>query len=201
MTRTGAGPREEARGDDSHRLQGRRPARGHPLLPKVELGVWALARISLGWVFLWSFLDRFFALGFPTGRQAGGTVDVTAAWINGGSPTTEFLRSETNGRLGEALAGLAGQTWVDWLFMIGVAGIGLALLLGVGVRIAAAGGAVLLLMIWATTLQPADNPFMDHRLIYAILLTGLGMMNIGNVLGLGTIWSHTGLVHKYPFLR
>jgi thiosulfate dehydrogenase [quinone] large subunit len=137
----------------------------------------------------------------PHRAPSGGTVDVTAAWINGGSPTTEFLRSETNGRLGEALAGLAGQTWVDWLFMIGVAGIGLALLLGIGVRIAAAGGAVLLLMIWATTLQPADNPLMDHRLIYAILLTGLGMMNIGNVLGLGTIWSHTGLVHKYPFLR
>lgn len=163
--------------------------------------VWALTRISLGWVFFWSFLDRLFALGFPTGRRTDGTVDKSAAWINGGSPTTDFLRTETEGGLGDALAGLAGQTWVDWFLMIALAVIGLALLAGIGVRIAAAGGALLMLTMWAATLQPADNPLVDHRLIYAMVLIGLGMMNSGNVLGLGTMWSHNGFVHRFPFLK
>ncbi|MER7365496.1 hypothetical protein ABT353_22580, partial [Nonomuraea wenchangensis] len=45
--------------------------------------VWAAARISIGWVFLWAFLDKTFGWGFAT--------PAAKAWINGGSPTTGFL--------------------------------------------------------------------------------------------------------------
>ena len=50
----------------------------------------AALRLSLGWVFMWAFLDKTFALGFGTGRDGEtGVVDRfgDAAWINGGSPT------------------------------------------------------------------------------------------------------------------
>ncbi len=61
--------------------------------------VWALLRISLGLVFLWSFLDKLLALGFATGRNDDGSVDLLgpAAWINGGSPTSGFLLHGTDG--------------------------------------------------------------------------------------------------------
>ncbi|MGI8626498.1 MAG: hypothetical protein ACR2J5_08015 [Geodermatophilaceae bacterium] len=48
----------------------------------------AAARLSIGWVFLWAFLDKLLALGFSTGRDGEtGIVDRfgDAAWINGGS--------------------------------------------------------------------------------------------------------------------
>ena len=44
-----------------------------------------LARISLGWVFLWAFLDKTFGLGYATESKD--------AWIDGGSPTFGFLSS------------------------------------------------------------------------------------------------------------
>ncbi|MEU1639921.1 hypothetical protein ABZ440_44135, partial [Nonomuraea sp. NPDC005701] len=45
--------------------------------------VWAVARIAIGWIFLWAFLDKTFGWGFAT--PAG------KAWVAGGSPTTGFL--------------------------------------------------------------------------------------------------------------
>ena len=44
----------------------------------------ALTRILLGFVFLWAFLDKTFGLGYAT--------EPAKAWINGGSPTTGFLK-------------------------------------------------------------------------------------------------------------
>ena len=41
--------------------------------------MWAIARLSLGWIFLWAFLDKLFGLGHETPSAR--------AWIDGGSPT------------------------------------------------------------------------------------------------------------------
>ncbi|MEV4569763.1 hypothetical protein AB0K12_38895 [Nonomuraea sp. NPDC049419] len=46
--------------------------------------VWAAARIAIGWIFLWAFLDKTFGWGFATPSDR--------AWIAGGSPTTGFLK-------------------------------------------------------------------------------------------------------------
>ncbi|MFI6317602.1 hypothetical protein ACIBG8_08780 [Nonomuraea sp. NPDC050556] len=144
--------------------------------------VWAVARISIGWIFLWAFLDKTFGWGFAT--------PAAKAWINGGSPTTGFLK-------GSNFATLAGQPWVDWLFMLGLAGIGTALVLGIGTRIAAATGSLLLVLMWAAELPLANNPFMDDHIIYAIVLIGLAMAGAGNTLGLGNL----PIVQRNPFLK
>ena len=115
--------------------------------------VWALARISLGFVFLWAFLDKTFGLGHETADKA--------AWINGGSPTNGFLSKGTSGPLADFYHNIAGSAWADWLFMLGLAGIGTALILGIGMRIAAATGALLLVMMWSAVLPPDNNIFMD----------------------------------------
>ena len=152
----------------------------------------ALARIGLGWLFLWAFFDRLFGFGFPT--------DAADAWVEGGSPTTTFLEVESAGPLESVFQGLAGQVWVDWVFMIGLAGIGLALMLGIGVRIAAVTGATLLVLMWAATLLPEHNPFMTERLILALMLIGLAWSDSGETWGFGRSWKQTTLVQRFPFL-
>ncbi|MEV0584533.1 hypothetical protein [Nonomuraea sp. NPDC050310] len=139
--------------------------------------VWAVARISLGWVFLWAFLDKTFGWGFAT--------PAAKAWLNGGSPTTGFLKGAGENALGGFFSGLAGQAWVDWLFMAGLLGVGLALVLGIGTRVAAAAGGLMLMLMWAAELPLANNPFMDDHIVYAIVLVGLALANAGDTLGLG----------------
>lgn len=166
--------------------------------------VWAVVRIALGWTFLWAFLDKTFALGFATGRAEDGTIDFfgDAAWISGGSPTEGFLTFATDGPFAGFFQSFAGAVWADWGFMLGLLGIGLALILGVGIRIGAVAGATLLVLMWAASaIWPTDNPFMDRHLIYAAVLAGLALVNAGDTWGLGKRWAHTNLVARYPILK
>ncbi|MEV7010296.1 hypothetical protein [Streptosporangium sp. NPDC051022] len=155
--------------------------------------VWAIARIALGWIFLWAFLDKTFGWGFATPADR--------AWIAGGSPTTGFLKGTGDHALGGLFGALAGQAWVDWLFMTGLFGIGAALVLGVGMRIAAVTGGLLLVLMWAAALPLTTNPFMDDHLVYAIVLAGLALANAGDTLGAGAAWGRTALVRRLPILK
>ncbi|TMQ80127.1 hypothetical protein ETD83_41855, partial [Actinomadura soli] len=96
---------------------------------------------------------------------------------------------------------IAGAAWADWLFMLGLAAIGGALILGIGMRIAAVTGAALLVMMWTAVLPPDNNPFMDDHLIYAILIVGLALVSAGDTLGLGRWWGETRLVKRLPVLK
>ncbi|MFV2070181.1 MAG: hypothetical protein ACC645_24705 [Pirellulales bacterium] len=165
--------------------------------------VWAVARLGLAWVFLWAFLDKTFALGFATGRAQDGSIDFFSerAWIRGGSPTEGFLTFGTKGPFADTFQGMAGDLWVDGLFMIGLLAIGTALLLGVGMRLAAVAGALLLLLMWLAQIWPANNPFLDSHLIYGVVIIGLAAMNAGDTWGFGKWWAKTEAVRRYPILR
>jgi len=89
---------------------------------------------------------------------------------------------------------------VNWLFMIGLLGIAVALLLGVGVRIAAVSGAVMTILMWSASLPPQDDVFMDNHIIYALVLLGLALVGAGNTLGLGRWWTQTSLVRRFAWL-
>jgi hypothetical protein len=54
------------------------------------------------------------------------------AWVDGGSPTNGFLSNAPTSPFENIYKDLAGATWADWLFMIGLLLIGVALILGVG---------------------------------------------------------------------
>ncbi|RFS83531.1 DoxX family membrane protein [Actinomadura spongiicola] len=155
--------------------------------------VWAVARFAVGWVFVWAFLDKMFGLGHET--------PAAKAWIDGGSPTEGFLKNAPEGPFAGFYHDIAGAAWADWLFMIGLGAIGAALILGIGMRIAAATGAALLVMMWTAVLPPENNPFMDDHLIYAILLVGLALVSAGDTLGLGRWWGDTRLVKRLPLLK
>jgi thiosulfate dehydrogenase [quinone] large subunit len=153
--------------------------------------IWAVTRLCLGWTFLWPFLDKMFGLGHETPSAK--------AWIHGGSPTTGFLTSAT-GPFAGIYHSIAGAGWADWGFMLGLLAIGVSLLLGIGMRIAAIAGALLLVLMWSASLPPASNIFMDDHLIYALVLLGLAVVGAGNTLGLGQWWTHTSIVRRHPWL-
>ncbi len=154
--------------------------------------VLGLTRLSLGWVFLWAFLDKLFGLGHETASNA--------SWIHGGSPTEGFLAHGAVGPFTSFYHDIAGATWADYLFMIGLAAIGTALILGVGMRAAAGAGAVLLVMMWSVVLPPENNVFMDDHLIYALVLILLAALNAGRSFGLGALWERTALVRGRAYL-
>ena len=155
--------------------------------------VTAAIRLSLGWVFLWAFLDKLFGLGHETASKD--------AWINGGSPTLGFLKFGAAGPFKSFYNNIAGAAWADWLFMIGLAGIGVALVAGVAMRIAATAGALLLVLMWTAVLPPANNLFMDDHIIYALVLVALAIAGAGHTLGLGSSWERMAIVKRYSFLK
>jgi thiosulfate dehydrogenase [quinone] large subunit len=67
---------------------------------------------------LWAFVDKTFGLGFATLAER--------AWVNGGSPTSGFLKMGVNpdSPFKDVFTSLAGQAWVDWAFMLGLLGVG-----------------------------------------------------------------------------
>ncbi|WKN46867.1 hypothetical protein [Nocardioides sp. Arc9.136] len=163
----------------------------------------AVTRIGFGLTFLWAFLDKLLALGFSTGRDETGAVDRLgdAAWVNGGSPTEGFLTFGADGPFQGLYHDIAGAWWADTLFMVGLAGIGLALTLGIGMRLATAAGALLYVLMWTVVLPPENNPVLDDHLLGAATLVALGALGAGDTWGFGRAWARTSLVRRFPVLR
>ena len=168
----------------------------------------AVLRIAFGLTFLWAFVDKVFALGFATGRSVNPETGVEtvdrfgdAAWINGGNPTEGFLKFGADGPFKDFYNSIAGDAWVNWLFMVGLLGIGVALTFGVGLRIAAAAGALLYVMMWTVVLPPENNPVLDDHLLGAITMVVLAAYAAGDTWGLGRWWKHESLGRDHPVLR
>jgi thiosulfate dehydrogenase [quinone] large subunit len=164
----------------------------------------AVVRIVMGLVFAWAFLDKTFGLGYATPGER--------AWLGGGSPTKGFLGNLDHGPFAAMFRGWAGAGWADWLFMLGLAGVGVALLFGVGLRIAAVSGTLMMLLMWAAE-WPLDrftdageptmstNPVIDYHVVYALVLIGLALIAAGNTWGFGRTWAKLDVVRKHSWLR
>jgi thiosulfate dehydrogenase [quinone] large subunit len=168
----------------------------------------AVLRIAFGLTFLWAFFDKLLALGFSTGRSVdpntgAETVDRfgDAAWINGGNPTLGFLKFGADGPFKDFYNSIAGDAWTNWAFMLALLGIGLALTLGIGMRIACAAGALLYLMMWTVALPPENNPVLDDHILGAITMVVLAATSAGMTWGLGRRWAATEQVKRNTFLR
>jgi thiosulfate dehydrogenase [quinone] large subunit len=157
----------------------------------------ALLRLATGFIFLWAFLDKAFGLGFSTPSER--------AWINGGGPSQGFLNSEgVTGPLKSSFASIASLA-SDVLFMIGMIGIGVAVMVGIGLRVSAVAGAVILLLMhlaeWPYTANAGStNPLVDHHLIYALALIVIAALSAGDTWGVGRAWKRLGIVQKMPWL-
>jgi thiosulfate dehydrogenase (quinone) large subunit len=153
----------------------------------------ATIRLALGWLFLWAFMDKTFGLGHDT--------TVAKSWLNGNSPTKDFLGSAAKGPFAGFYHSIAGVPVTDVLLMAALLGVGTTLILGIGMRLAAGGGTLLTVVTWTAVLPPAGNPFMDQHLIYAAALIALPLLGAGNTLGLGRFWSARPLVRRTPWLQ
>ena len=156
----------------------------------------AILRLATGFVFLWAFLDKTFGLGFSTPAER--------AWVNGGTPSQGFLASEAvTGPLKPFFAGIASPA-TDVLFMLGMLGIGLAVMLGIGLRVSAVAGTALMVLMylaeWPFTANAGStNPAVDYHIIYALALIVIAATAAGNTWGFGSKWST--LVRTQPWLR
>jgi len=172
----------------------------------VTLGARALAllRVAIGFTFLWAFLDKTFGLGYATTSER--------AWLNGGSPTYGFLSNVSVGPFQSMFNSWAGAAWADWLFMLGLLGIGAAVIAGVALRIAAISGTVMMVLMWAaewplarmlSTGEPSmsTNPLVDYHIIYALVLIALAVTHAGNTWGLGRLWAKLPVVRETSWLR
>jgi len=163
----------------------------------------AVFRVVVGLEFLWAFLDKTFGLGYATPSPR--------AWINGGSPTKGFLSNVAVGPFEATFHSWAGTPWADWLFMVGLLGIGLALIFGIGLRVAAVSGSLMMLGMWAAEWPLArftsagepsmsTNPIVDYHLIYALALIALAVTYAGHTWGLGRLWARVPFVHRNRWL-
>ena len=149
----------------------------------------ALLRLSLGFIFLWAFLDKLFGLGFSTLPDK--------SWLNGGSPTLGFL-SSVKGPFSSFYNAIAGNPIADFLFMLGLILVGLSLMLGILTRIASYSGVLMTFLIWTASLPIKTNPFLDQHIIYILVLLLLANTNSGSTLGFGKPWFR--LVKRNKFL-
>ncbi len=133
--------------------------------------IWLLLRLSLGFIFLWAFLDKTFGLGFATKSGAG--------WLQGGSPTAGFLGHAVRGPFVDFFHNLAGVALVDWLFMLGLLFVGVALIVNRYVKLAALAGSMMLLFMYLALLLPENNPIIDEHIVYILVLGLLGSRTEG----------------------
>ncbi|WP_295698497.1 DoxX family membrane protein [Lapillicoccus sp.] len=160
----------------------------------------AALRISTGFLFLWAFLDKTFGLNYATPSAK--------AWIHGGSPTNGFLKGVAVGPFESTAHAIAGTWWADWIFMLGLLGIGVALMAGIAMRIAAVSGVVMLAGMWLATYPLArfdstgaatssTDPFVDEHLTEALVLIVLAATCAGTTWGLGRMWARLPLVKAH----
>jgi thiosulfate dehydrogenase [quinone] large subunit len=100
---------------------------------------------------------------------------------------------------------------MDWLFMIGLLGIGLALILGVAIRPAAFSGALLLLLMWAAVWEPAKlaggqptgstNPIVDEHIVEIFALMVIAALATWGAGYLGRRWAALPAVAANSWLR
>jgi thiosulfate dehydrogenase [quinone] large subunit len=160
-------------------------------------------RLAIGFEFLWAFLDKTFGLGYHTANAK--------AWIHGGSPTTGFLSGVTVGPLQGTFHSLAGVTAVDWLFMLGLLGVGVALILGVALRPAAISGCTMLFMMYVASWPFAKmgggvptastNPIIDDHVVSFMALVAIGAFAALSVGMISRRWSALAFVRSHSWLR
>ena len=159
--------------------------------------VLATLRLATGFIFLWAFIDKLLGLGFSTPTER--------AWIKGGTPSQGFLNSPAVvGPLKPFFAAIASPT-TDVLFMLGMLAIGVAVMLGIGLRISAVAGTVIMLFMYLAEWPfgadaESTNPLVDYHIIYALALITVAALSAGDTWGLGRTWKSLPLVQKNRWL-
>jgi thiosulfate dehydrogenase [quinone] large subunit len=158
----------------------------------------AVLRLATGFIFLWAFFDKTFGLGFATPPER--------AWINGGTPSQGFLNSDAvTGPLKPFFVGIASPA-TDVFFMLGMIGIGVAVMLGIGLRVSAVAGTILMVLMYLAEWPFAvgtgsTNPVVDYHIIYALALIAVAATAAGDTWGVGAWWKSLPVVRSQTWLH
>jgi thiosulfate dehydrogenase [quinone] large subunit len=93
----------------------------------------------------------------------------------------------------------------DVLFMIAMLAIGSAVMLGIGLRVSAVAGTMVLLLMylaeWPASFNAGStNPIVNYHVIYALSLIVIAVLSAGDTWGAGRSWKRLGLVQRAPWL-
>lgn len=161
--------------------------------------LFTVLRVFMGWIFFWSFIDKTFGLAYEWNAVLLTSADPSSGWIGGGSPTYGFLNFATEGTWFQGVfQPMAGNPLVDFLYMMGMLGVGLAMILGIGRKIAAVSGALMMFLMYLAQLPLANNPFIDDHIVYALVFIILGFTKH---YGIVFVPQWKGIAEKYPFLE
>jgi thiosulfate dehydrogenase [quinone] large subunit len=161
-----------------------------------KIGI-ALARVTVGWVFLYAGLEKLFgaepfsAVGF----LKFGTIGTTSAQVAEGTivnPTHDFwVALAGNGTL---------MPLVNFLVLFGELAIGVALILGIATRFASIMGALMMTLFWVAAWDFAFGVVEYHSLL-AIVTLAIGIIGAGEAYGFDAIVERTPVVKRIPQLR
>ncbi|WP_152659393.1 hypothetical protein [Demequina salsinemoris] len=169
----------------------------------------SVTRIVLGFYFLWAFIDKLFGLGYSVCRTTAddGTFSIDAfcdsAWINGGHVTEGYLvyGGNVNSPFHEFFVNLGAERWTDWPFMIGLLGVGLALMLGIGTKVGAISGTLMVTFMYMTQMPTTTNLFLDDHVIMAVAMLAAAWLEADRqAIGIGNWWRKLEIVQKNPWL-
>jgi len=150
-----------------------------------------LLRTLIGWHFLYEGLYKF-RLTQPAWNPDGS--GPMSAWSSSG-----FLQAST-GPLGKLAHYALSHSWlpvIDKLVMIGLAAVGLSLILGLCTRLGCAGGLALLAMFYLLQVPTSGMPqphaegnylFVNKTLIEGIAVLVLLSFDTGRIAGLDRLW-------------
>jgi len=149
-------------------------------------------RLVMGYVFLSAGIEKVLDPEWTAGGFLVGAVD------------------DANPFAGIFAAMADGWLWlVDPLNVWGQVLIGIALLAGAFVRLAAFGGALMFVLYWLTQFQgglmaglPVENGFVvTYHLVYALIIFGIAAFGAGRILGVDAKLEETEVVRTNPWLR
>jgi thiosulfate dehydrogenase [quinone] large subunit len=136
-----------------------------------------LLRLTMGWIFIYSGIDKL-----VTNFSAAG-----------------FLVHSTQGPLGGWFQDLgtnqAALDIINPLVIWGQILIGITLTFGIFTRGGLFWGAVMVFLFYLSQFPPATNPFMDEHLVYIVVFALLGALGAGRIFGLDA-W-----VERLPWVR
>lgn len=141
-------------------------------------------RLVIGWYFLWAFVDKLFGFGFLTPSGSG--------MVDGGTPAQGFM-SHASGPFAGFFSSISGR-WADYGFMFGLLAIGVALITGCGLKLAAVAGTVLLALMYLAQFPIGAkagtyaNPLTDNHWVDALAIIVVWFTRAGDTFGLGRWW-------------
>ena len=155
----------------------------------LQKSILVLFRLSLGWTFLYAGFNQVLNPNWTSARFLSGAKTFKAMYAWFGSPEV--------------------VPYIDFMVQWGHLLIGIALILGICVRLSAGFGALMMMLYYIPRLDfpmvGAHNFIVEYHLVYALILVYLGLMKAGQVAGIenrvARIPPVAALLDKYPNLR